>query len=44
MKILAVDVGKGTQDIMLFDSHQNMENSVKICFTFTDSYISFKNI
>ena len=30
MKILAVDVGKGTQDIMLFDSHQNMENSVKL--------------
>lgn len=30
MKILAVDVGKGTQDIMLFDSQQNMENSVKL--------------
>lgn len=30
MKILAVDVGKGTQDIMLFDSQQSMENSVKL--------------
>lgn len=30
MKILAVDVGKGTQDIMLLDSQQSMENSVKL--------------
>lgn len=30
MKILAVDVGKGTQDIMLYDSNQNIENSVKL--------------
>lgn len=30
MKILAVDVGKGTQDIMLYDSNQNIENSIKL--------------
>lgn len=30
MKVLAVDIGKGTQDIMLFDSNQNIENSVKL--------------
>jgi len=29
MKILAVDVGVGTQDIMLFDSDQSVENSTK---------------
>lgn len=30
MKILTVDVGSGTQDIMLYDSRQNIENSVKM--------------
>lgn len=30
MKILTVDVGSGTQDIMLYDSNQNIENSVKV--------------
>ncbi len=30
MKILTVDVGSGTQDIMLYDSSQNIENSVKM--------------
>lgn len=30
MKILTVDVGSGTQDIMLYDSAQNIENSVKM--------------
>ncbi len=30
MKILTVDVGSGTQDIMLYDSNQNIENSVKM--------------
>lgn len=30
MKILAIDVGAGTQDIMLFDSDQPIENSVKM--------------
>jgi len=30
MKILTVDVGSGTQDIMLYDTNQNIENSVKM--------------
>ena len=30
MRILAIDVGTGTQDILLFDSSQQLENSVKL--------------
>jgi uncharacterized protein (DUF1786 family) len=30
MKILAIDVGTGTQDIMLYDSKHSMENAVKL--------------
>jgi len=30
MKILAVDVGTGTQDILLFDSEKEIENSLKM--------------
>jgi uncharacterized protein (DUF1786 family) len=30
MKILAIDVGTGTQDIMLYDSEDSMENAVKM--------------
>ena len=30
MKILAIDVGTGTQDIMLYDSQDPMENAVKM--------------
>ncbi|MCC7128841.1 MAG: hypothetical protein B6D39_04715 [Anaerolineae bacterium UTCFX2] len=30
MKILAVDVGTGTQDILLYDSRLNLENSLKL--------------
>ena len=30
MKILAVDVGTGTQDILLFDSDKEIENSLKL--------------
>src|SRR5687767_6525552 len=30
MRILAVDVGTGTQDILLFDSSSELENSVKL--------------
>lgn len=30
MKILAIDVGTGTQDIILYDSNNSMENSVKL--------------
>lgn len=30
MRILAVDVGTGTQDILLFDSEQDLENAVQL--------------
>ncbi|MDD1774818.1 MAG: DUF1786 family protein [Methanobacterium sp.] len=30
MKILAIDVGSGTQDILLYDSDNSLENSVKM--------------
>jgi uncharacterized protein (DUF1786 family) len=30
MKILAIDVGVGTQDIMLYDSNHPMENAIKL--------------
>ena len=30
MRILAVDIGTGTQDILLFDSERELENSVKM--------------
>ena len=30
MKILALDMGTGTQDILLFDSEQPIENSIKM--------------
>ncbi len=30
MKILSIDVGSGTQDIMLYDSDKSIENSVKM--------------
>lgn len=30
MRILAIDVGTGTQDILLFDSEQHIENAVKL--------------
>ncbi|BAW32068.1 MAG TPA: DUF1786 family protein [Methanothermobacter sp.] len=30
MKILAIDIGVGTQDIMLYDSKHNIENAIKM--------------
>ena len=30
MKILAVDIGVGTQDVLLYDSKENIENSIKL--------------
>jgi uncharacterized protein (DUF1786 family) len=30
MRILAIDIGTGTQDILLFDSDQELENSIKM--------------
>ncbi|MDR3062870.1 MAG: DUF1786 domain-containing protein [Methanobrevibacter sp.] len=30
MKILAIDIGAGTQDILLYNSKENLENSIKL--------------
>jgi uncharacterized protein (DUF1786 family) len=30
MKILAIDIGAGTQDVLLFDSHQKIENCISL--------------
>ncbi len=30
MRVLAIDVGVGTQDIMLYNSHESIENSIKM--------------
>ena len=30
MKILAIDVGTGTQDIMFYDSEEPIENAIKL--------------
>ena len=30
MKLLAIDVGMGTQDILLYDSEKNIENCFKM--------------
>jgi len=30
MKILAIDIGAGTQDIILFEEEKNIENCVKL--------------
>ncbi|MDR0913313.1 MAG: DUF1786 domain-containing protein [Methanobrevibacter sp.] len=30
MKCLAIDIGAGTQDIMIYDSNKNIENSIKL--------------
>ena len=32
MKILAIDIGAGTQDILLYDSEKNIENNIKLVF------------
>ena len=29
MRILAIDVGTGTQDIMIYDDEKELENSIK---------------
>ena len=30
MRILAIDVGTGTQDIMIYDSEKELENAIKL--------------
>ena len=40
MKILAIDVGTGTQDIMIYDSKKEIENSIKLILPSPHIYIS----
>ncbi len=40
MKILAIDVGTGTQDIMIYDSEKELENSMKLVLPSPHLYIS----
>lgn len=40
MKILAIDVGTGTQDIMIYDSKKELENSIKLVLPSPHLFIS----
>ncbi len=40
MRILAIDVGTGTQDIMIYDDEKELENSIKIVLPSPHMYIS----
>lgn len=40
MRILAIDVGTGTQDIMIYDTEKELENSIKIVLPSPHLYIS----
>ena len=40
MKILAIDVGTGTQDIMIYDTQKELENSIKLVLPSPHIYIS----
>ena len=40
MRILAIDVGTGTQDIMIYDSEKELENSIKLVLPSPHLYIS----
>ena len=42
MKILTIDVGSGTQDIMLYDTDYNIENSIKMVMPSPTKIISNK--
>jgi uncharacterized protein (DUF1786 family) len=42
MRILAIDVGTGTQDIMIYDTEKELENSIKIVLPSPHLYISQK--
>lgn len=39
MKILSIDIGKGTQDIMVYDSEKEIENSIKLVLPSPHIYI-----
>ena len=40
MRILAIDVGTGTQDIMIYDSQSELENSIKLVLPSPHIFIS----
>ena len=40
MKILAIDVGTGTQDILFYDNNKELENSIKLVLPSPHIYIS----
>ena len=40
MRILAIDVGTGTQDIMIYDTQKELENSIKLVLPSPHLYIS----
>ncbi|WP_458403685.1 DUF1786 domain-containing protein [Methanobrevibacter sp.] len=40
MRILAIDVGTGTQDIMIYDSEKELENAIKLVLPSPHLYIS----
>lgn len=40
MRILAIDVGTGTQDIMIYDTEKELENSIKLVLPSPHLYIS----
>ena len=40
MKILAIDVGTGTQDMMIYDTQKELENSIKLVLPSPHLYIS----
>lgn len=42
MRILAIDVGTGTQDIMIYDSKKELENAIKLVLPSPHLYISQK--
>src|SRR5512139_2415359 len=42
MKILAIDIGAGTQDILLFDSQKKVENSTSLVLPTPSKYFAKK--
>ena len=40
MKILAIDVGTGTQDILIYNDEKELENSIKLVLPSPHLYIS----
>ena len=42
MRILAIDVGTGTQDIMIYDTEKELENSIKLVLPSPHLYVSQK--